>query len=133
MGVCVVCYNMAHMSVKVKHRSSNSLLMNYLDSSDRDQETKFDLYVQSRKVRQIAAALDQFTKTTSLVDSQWFLDDQAFISQLVDELLDDSLLVLDGVQLDSEAVELSVSLMSDIKRALSVVEQIADSDQSGDN
>ena len=133
MGVCVVCYNMAHMSVKVKHRSSNSLLMNYLDSSDRDQETKFDLYVQSRKVRQIAAALDQFTKTTSLVDSQWFLDDQAFISQLVDELLDDLLLVLDGVQLDSEAVELSVSLMSDIKRALSVVEQIADSDQSGDN
>jgi len=119
--------------MKVKHRSQEGLIMNYLDNNDHDQETKFDLYVQSRKVKQIAHALDQFTRTTAVNDSKWLLADQNFISQLIDELLDDSLLVLDGVQLDSESVEMSVSLMSDIKRALSVVEQIADSDQTGDN
>jgi hypothetical protein len=119
--------------MKAKRRLAKDEFNHFFSDNTQDQETKFDLYVQSRKVRQITLALDQFTQSSLAEGSSWLLDDREFVGQLVDELLDDSLLALDGIQLDTEGVELSVSLISEVKKALSIVEQIFDSDLLEDN
>jgi len=93
---------------------------------DQDKETKFDLYVQSRRVKQITYALDGFIQSISKTHPTWLIDNQDLVEEFLEELMDDSMLVLDGVELDAEGMELSVSLMSDIRRALSVIEQMVD-------
>ncbi len=89
-----------------------------------NQETKFDLYVQSRRVRQITLALDAFIQNVSKTQPTWLIDNQDLVDGFLEELMNDSMLVLDGIELDAEGMELSVSLMSDIHRALSTVEQV---------
>ncbi len=126
----IVCYNVDNM--KAKQRSAKDVFVSYLSSDSQDQETKFDLYVQSRKVKQISLALDRFAQASSEGHS-WLSDDHELVGQLVDELLDDSLLALDGIQLDPEGVELSVDLISEVRKALSMVEQIAGGDMSDEN
>ncbi len=119
--------------MKAKQRSDKNVFVSYLSSDSQDQETKFDLYVQSRKVKQISLALDRFTQDSSDEGYSWLSDDHELVGQLVDELLDDSLLALDGIQLDSEGVELSVNLISEVRKALTIVEQIAGTDLIEDN
>lgn len=119
--------------MKAKQRLVRDQYSDYFSSDLQDQETKFDLYVQSRKVKQITLALDHFSQHLTDERSSWLLEDREFVGQLVDELLDDSLLALDGIQLDSEGVELSVGLISEVRKALTIVEQIVDSDLVGDN
>lgn len=96
----------------------------------RNQETKFDLYVQSRRVKQISTALDRMAINSQQLESLNVIQDQEFVSDILDELLDDSILVLDGIQLDSESLDLSLNLMSNIKRAIGVLQQVA-SDRQG--
>lgn len=102
-----------------------------VDSSKIEQvlETKFDLFVQSRRVRQITTALSDFLKQLSATHPGWLEDNYDLFEHFFEELMDDSLLALDGVELDHESLELSVSLMSDIRRALSVVEEVVVDDE----
>ena len=96
----------------------------------RNQETKFDLYVQSRRVKQISTALDRMAINSQQLESLNVIQDQEFVSDILDELLDDSILVLDGIQLDGESLDLSLKMMNNIKRAIGVLQQVA-SDRQG--
>ncbi|HQM15813.1 MAG TPA: hypothetical protein PLM16_01250, partial [Candidatus Woesebacteria bacterium] len=113
--------------MKTKRSISRSLLADTEDLSLSDQsgqQTKFDLYVQSRKVQQLTIALDKFVTSLSKNPSSWLIENQELIEQFLDDALSEAMLVLDGMQLDEEGVKLSISLMGDIRRALSVVEQM---------
>lgn len=134
MDYTLVWYNSTEM--KTKRSLSSSLMTKISDLSLTDtngQQTKFDLYVQSRKVQQLTIALDKFVTSLSKSPSSWLVENQELVEQFLDDALAEAMLVLDGMQLDEEGVRLSISLMSDIRRALSVVEQMAEGGQQGVN
>lgn len=109
-------------------KTKSSIKQIYLNSlshkNSENQETKFDLFVQSRRVRQITLALDVFIQNMNKSQPTWLIDNQDLVDGFLEELMNDSMLVLDGVELDAEGMELSMSLMDDIRRALSTVEQM---------
>lgn len=122
--------------MKTKHGSGQLLLPSFPQENThdlQDQETKFDLYVQSRKVKQIVSSLERFLSELQRTHPNWLANNQEFMTFLLDELLNDSLLVLDGMELDAEGIRMSLSLMSDIRQALSVVEQLASEEGEGLN
>ncbi|MEA2056201.1 MAG: hypothetical protein U9O78_00580 [Patescibacteria group bacterium] len=87
-----------------------------------NEELKFDLFVQLRKVKQISQALDQLiNKNADLNRPSWFASNVEVVDQLLEDLLDDSMLVLDGVQFDEESKSLSFELMGDIKETLCII------------
>ncbi len=108
---------------------SDELIDSKLDNYDFGKETKFDLYVHSRRIKQITAALDKIILTAQNQETLQMIRNRDFIRELMDELLDDSILVLDGIQLDDETIDLSMKLMEDIKRALAVLQQMTGSKQ----
>ncbi len=116
--------------MKTKSRSQRNMqfLNDSLELNNLDQEVKFDLYLQSRKVKQITAALDKIYFSSQGKEFKWLKQNPNFINELVDQLLNDSLVVLDGINLDGESIELSMKLMNDIKQALGVVQQITQHD-----
>ncbi len=111
--------------MKIKSNKKSSLRLNS-DFDKFDQEVKFDLYLQFRRVKQITAALDKLCFGTESQDINWLQQNSEFINDLVEELLDGSLLVLDGVNLDKESFQLSLELMEQIKQALVRVQQITE-------
>lgn len=99
------------------------------DSAGETAEVKFDLYVQSRRVTQITQALEQVAFADQHSQSEWVIQYQVQINQLLNDLLEDSLLVLDGVQLDQESMHLSLELMADIRHALDMLEHLVRSNR----
>lgn len=114
--------------MKIRHNQKLTLRFNTDELSDTKEnlETKFDLFVQSRRVKQISSALDKIMVRAQNKESLKMMQNQEFVNDLLDELLDDSLLVLDGVRLDGETMDMSMKLLSDIKRTIGVIQQAVD-------
>lgn len=118
------------MKIKQNQKLTFHLKADELNDKQQNQETKFDLFIQSRRVKQISSALDKIMFYSHNKEFLQMMQDQEFVSELLDELLDDSLLVLDGIQLDGETMDMSMKLMSDIKRAIDVLQQVVDDKNS---
>jgi hypothetical protein len=119
--------------MKVKHSPINITYPQLKQAEQQSQEVKFDLFVQSRKAKQIAHYLEHLVFETSNQDHSWIFDSDGVVNRLFNDMLDESMLALDGVQLDPESLKLSVSLISDIRKALSVVEQLSYTEFDEDN
>lgn len=116
--------------MKVK-KESESLLEQIETFQQRSEEIKFDLYVQTRRVRQISSALDEVLHhDPDSAAEDWIGDNSDIIDQLLEDLLDDSLLVLDGVELDDESKSLSVELMTNIKQTVRFINALIKKDQA---
>lgn len=119
--------------MKSKHKSNYSFLLDLTEPDEQNREVKFDLFVQLRKVKQIMQALDQAVLSDHQLDAEWVAQNQELIDVLLNELLDDSMLVLDGVQLDDEGIDMSLDLMQDIRHTLDLVQQIVDESDGVEN
>ncbi|MCC7570597.1 hypothetical protein KO465_04575 [Candidatus Micrarchaeota archaeon] len=114
--------------MKFKQRQDQQYMNDLIKMDELDQEVKFDLFVQSRRVKQISIALDKIFFDYQNINTLWLKQNQEFISELLEELLEESLLVLDGVKIDGESLDLSMKLVSDIYRSLAVVQQMTEAE-----
>ncbi len=96
----------------------------FMMSGDEDAEVKFSLYVQLRKIEQLNQALDKIALQSATEDQDWVLDHTEMLDDLLNELLDQAMLILDGVHLDKEGIDLSLRLMTDIRATLDRVHQL---------
>ncbi len=115
--------------MKIKKQTPDFLeQLDYFEQ--KNEEVKFDLFVQTRRVKQILTALTQILqhKIDSEVEN-WIGHNSEVIDQLLEDLLDDSLLVLDGVELDDESKSLSMELMSNIKETVHIINALISKDQ----
>jgi uncharacterized protein YhdP len=115
--------------MKVKKHSDQ-----FLDQLDhfeqRNEEIKFDLFVQTRRVKQIYQALTSLLRQSfNSQQEDWLIDNKEIVDQLLDDLLDDSLLVLDGVQMDDESKNLSVELMTNIRETVTIINTLIKKDE----
>lgn len=96
------------------------------DSSVEQEEIKFDLFVQSRQVKEVIALLQQTMLQTKTGRQNWLRQNQEIVDELLNDLLDSSLLMIDGMKLDHESLNLSVELVTNIKEALTLMQHLVD-------
>ena len=98
-----------------------------------DEQVKFRLFVQARKISQLNRALRKIKTDPQDRQIGWMLNQPDLIDDMLNDLLDDSLLMLDGIELDPEAVDLSLQLMENIRQSLDQVHHLLHEDQGVNN
>lgn len=79
---------------------------------------KFGLYLKAREVRQLAEVLQGLSSRSKQERLQWLRENESVVAELVNTFTDESIATLDGAAMDRESMQLSVELMSDLRRAL---------------
>jgi hypothetical protein len=87
-------------------------------------EVKFDLYLKIREIKQISGFLQKILLLTRDRRSIWLKENEDMVNQLMDSFLTDSTLALDGMQLDSEAMKMSVELMASLKNVFNILQTV---------
>jgi hypothetical protein len=85
---------------------------------------KFDLYLRLREVKQISQQLEKIAKKSELERSTFVEENKIFLESLMNLMLQDSNLSLEGIRLDQEAAELSMQLAMDIRQTLSMINHL---------
>lgn len=79
---------------------------------------KFGLYLKAREVRQLAEVLQGLSSRSKQERLHWLRENESVVAELVNTFTDESIATLDGAAMDRESMQLSVELMSDLRRAL---------------
>jgi len=88
------------------------------------EQVKFDLYLKSREIKQISQLLQKTLPLQKAQRQQWIEENEDFINQLLNSFMDDSMMVLDGIKMDTETMELSVNLISDLRDAVTIIQNL---------
>lgn len=88
-----------------------------------NEEIKFDLYVQSRRAKQLHKTLSSIAHRAES-EQNWLEANQDLVEGSLDQLLRDSLLALDGIEIDRESIDLSLELISNIKSAVGLIQNL---------
>src|SRR5690606_3269988 len=78
-------------------------------------EIKFDIYVKIRELKQISEGLHRIHSLPKKEKETWLSDNESFMSEMMESVLQETMGTIDGIQLDSEALELSVELVSTMR------------------
>jgi hypothetical protein len=93
-------------------------------SPDEIAEAKFDLYVKAKEVRHISNSLKKILAMPEELRREWIDQNEDMIASLMNSFMDDSVLAIDGMQLDEESMELSVSLVTEMRATLNMIHQM---------
>lgn len=85
---------------------------------------KFSLYVKTQEIKQIAENLERVLLMPRKERVSWVQEHQDMVQELLDSFVNDSVLALDGLQLDSEAMKLSVDFITNLRDAINTVQGI---------
>lgn len=114
------------------NRSSLSPLHELLDmieatngshSSQRD-AVKFDMYVKIRELQQIRDGLRKVIALSEIDRKEWIINNETYLAEMMESVLHDTLGTIDGIQLDSEGLDLSVQLVSTMRDTMDVMQSI---------
>jgi hypothetical protein len=92
-------------------------------------EAKFDLYVKAKEVRQISKSLRKIMTLPEERRREWVDQNEDMIADLMNSFMDDSVLAIDGLQLDEESMQLSVSLVTEMRSTLNMIHQMLDNEE----
>lgn len=85
---------------------------------------KFSLYIKTQEIKQIAENLERIMLLPRQERVIWVQEHQEMVQDLLDSFMNDSVIALDGLQLDSEAMKLSVDFITNLRDAINTVQGI---------
>lgn len=97
---------------------------NWTASQDEVASVKFDLYVKSREIQQISDSLKQLMLMSVEERQTWLDENEGMVAELMDSFMDDSVLAMDGLQLDKESMDLSVKLVTEMRNAMDMIHRM---------
>lgn len=103
-------------------------LFNPLISAEEAEEIKFDLFVKSREIKQISQSLEKISLLSEEEQREWINEHETILLDLMNSFMDDSILAMDGLQLDKESMDLSVELVSQLRDAMSSIQKMLSMD-----
>lgn len=113
-----VCYNQL---IRMSDTMSDTL---FLADTISPEEVKFGLFVKTHETRQIAQTLEHIMLLPPNKRIKWAEEYHDFLDDLLDSFLDDSMLAMDGLQLDQEALNLSAELVTTIREVMTTLQAI---------
>lgn len=91
--------------------------------------TKFNLFLKTHEIREIHKVLRHVMLLPPDQRVDWIEENGEIVQSAFDSFIDDSNLVLDDISIDDETIELSHQLITSLKSALSIVENILSENQ----
>lgn len=91
---------------------------------------KFELYVKTHEIKQIGLSLEQIMLLPKKQRHAWVQDHETLVNEMLDNFLQDSALALDGLQLDGEAVQLSIEYVTALRDTMNTLRGILDEARS---
>lgn len=88
------------------------------------QSIKFDLFVKVREVNQVYDILQKILLKSRTEQKRWARENHIIIEDMMDSFMNDSFLVLDGMQLDEESMQLSMDLMEKLRSTMSIIQDL---------
>lgn len=114
---------------KIKVMIPDSLTAMAQDENTPNAQIKFDLYRKEKEIREISRILRNLSLKGTDEHREWLQENEELVSDLAEEFVDESLYKLDGAQLDSETLELSVQVMTSLRETLGLFQAIISSDR----
>jgi hypothetical protein len=103
---------------------SHSAFSLVTDQPSNPAAVKFGLYVKTHEIRQIEQSLRQIMLLPKTRQRKWLTDHEAHLSELLDSFVSDSTLALDGLQLDGEALELSIEFVTVLRDVMNTIRSL---------
>ncbi|HYD34980.1 MAG TPA: hypothetical protein VD999_02840 [Vitreimonas sp.] len=100
-----------------------SQLMNQTTDGSND-SIKFDLYIKTREIKQIAESLQQVMLMSKKDRQAWVKEHEPFVNQLLDTFMEDASSALDGLYLDNEALKMSMDFVMNLRDAINTLQGI---------
>lgn len=85
---------------------------------------KFGLYVKTHEMRQLESSLKQILLLPKNQREEWLNDHEEYVNELLDGFVSDSTVALDGLQLDQEAMQLSVEFVTSLRDVMNTLRGI---------
>lgn len=93
------------------------------DSAESEQ-IRFDLYRKEKELKEISDILRGLSVKSSDERRLWLQENEDLVANMAEEFVDDSFYKLDGVQLDHETLELSVQVMTELRKTLGLFQTV---------
>lgn len=91
---------------------------------------KFGLFVKTHEMRSLEESLRQVVVMPRAERMKWLMEHQDFVNDILDSYIADSVLALDGLQLDSEGMRLAIEFVTELRDVMNVLRSIIDSTRS---
>jgi len=85
---------------------------------------KFGLYVKTREMKQLEESLKHILLLPKTEREVWLQDHEVLVNDLLESFVSDSTLALDGLQLDPEAMKLSVDFVTTLRDVMNTLRGI---------
>jgi|GEM_PF-1062809 len=104
--------------------ASQSPLSLMTDYSSTAAGLKFGLFVKTQEIKQIDSSLRHILLLPKRDQRRWLEEHEEFVSDLLDNFVSDSTLALDGLQLDGEAMELSIEFVTVLRDVMNAIRSL---------
>ena len=102
--------------MKIMHNSYKNI--------KRNSSVKRDLFVRTQQIDSLSKEFKKIMLLPSSQRKKWVAENELFLSQIFDTLSDDSVLALDGVELDTQGMELSVEFVTKLRTIMTILKSI---------
>lgn len=85
---------------------------------------KTDLFTRVTQVQQLNKELDKVLLMPKIIRKRWLKDNEAFLTQMMEQLSSDSSLVLDGIDGDKQEIDLSVEYIASLRDVMNALSSI---------
>lgn len=96
-------------------------------NDDLSEQVKFDLHRKNQEVKEISRILHELATKEKADQRHWLQENEDLMFTLAEDYVEDSLYKLDGAEMNSETLELSVQVMSDLRKTLTLFQTVLDS------
>lgn len=94
-----------------------------------NEQVKFDLYRKEEEIKQLSRVLHELSVESGDDRRRWLKDNEDLMVDLAEEFVDESLNKLDGAELDGETLELSLHVMTELRKTLGLFQTVIAGDQ----
>jgi len=85
---------------------------------------KFAMYVRIQELKQISQGLRRLLLLPEVERLEWLGDHEDFLSEMMESFLSETVNTIDGLQLDQESLALSVELVTTMRDAMAMIQNL---------
>lgn len=91
---------------------------------------KFGLYIKTHEMKSLENSLQQVVLMPRNRRQEWLTEHQDFVNDLLDGFVADSVVALDGLNLDTEAMELATEFVTRLRDVMNMLRSIIESSRT---
>ncbi|MEN8253620.1 MAG: hypothetical protein ABFQ62_04565 [Patescibacteria group bacterium] len=99
-------------------------MQNSQDFKDRNNLIKRELFARAQHANSLSKEFEKIMLLPKIKRQKWVEENESFLGQMFDTFTDDSMMALDGVELDNQGMELSMEFISKLRVTMTMLKTI---------